>query len=621
LNLTKPVRFADEIGALYDAGARVFVEMGAGSVLRQLTSQCLHGRPHVAIALSQKGQHDVSSLWHAVGQLAVAGVHVRCERLWPAFQELPTETPVPRSLSTVLIDGAGYNRPYPPKPGSAALPGPNPELAPIVSATLPVAVPPAMPPQSAPPAAAYSGSAFELIQAQIGEAQRASQAAILESLSITLKSLEAVASELSGGATPREFQIVPKPQVQTVALPSAPSTPVEPARPAPLPIKPAAFDPGAILLQIVAEKTGYPQDVLTLDVELEAGLGIDSIKRVEIFSAIQQQLPDLPEVTPAVMGQLKTLRDILAFLGQAAAPAAKPEPAASAVNMERALLEIVAEKTGYPIDILSLDVELEAGLGIDSIKRVEIFSAIQHKIADVPEFKPEDAGRLRTLRDILAFAGAAPAASRTGPLRRSEVRWIESQRCGLPFPGLFTCGKIAVFDGGSGLAQAVVDRLEKLNIPAHSASTLDGCRAAIYLGGWRAFQDAQESCRSTRRVLRSPARWRPAPSRRCCLSPFRTTPAPMAAGPPASRESPRPSPGSGPPQRSKRWTWKPARRTPSSPNCCRAERTWRSHSARMDRDWFLFSIPPKSPPAASNGLDPIRCSSPPEARAASRRLA
>jgi acyl transferase domain-containing protein/NAD(P)-dependent dehydrogenase (short-subunit alcohol dehydrogenase family) len=493
LNLTKPVRFADEIGALYDAGARVFVEMGAGSVLRQLTSQCLHGRPHVAIALSQKGQHDVSSLWHAVGQLAVAGVHVRCERLWPAFQELPTETPVPRSLSTVLIDGAGYNRPYPPKPGSAALPGPNPELAPIVSATLPVAVPPAMPPQSAPPAAAYSGSAFELIQAQIGEAQRASQAAILESLSITLKSLEAVASELSGGATPREFQIVPKPQVQTVALPSAPSTPVEPARPAPLPIKPAAFDPGAILLQIVAEKTGYPQDVLTLDVELEAGLGIDSIKRVEIFSAIQQQLPDLPEVTPAVMGQLKTLRDILAFLGQAAAPAAKPEPAASAVNMERALLEIVAEKTGYPIDILSLDVELEAGLGIDSIKRVEIFSAIQHKIADVPEFKPEDAGRLRTLRDILAFAGAAPAASRTGPLRRSEVRWIESQRCGLPFPGLFTCGKIAVFDGGSGLAQAVVDRLEKLNIPAHSASTLDGCRAAIYLGGWRAFQDAQES--------------------------------------------------------------------------------------------------------------------------------
>lgn len=505
LNLTKPVRFADEIGAIYEAGARVFVEVGAGSVLRQLTSQCLHGRPHVAIALSHKGQHDVSSLWHAVGQLAVAGVNVRCEQLWPAFHSVPTEAPAPRSLSTVLIDGAGYNRPYPPKAGNAALPGPNPEPAPVVAAPVPVATPAISLGPSEPPAAHHSGSAFELIQAQIGEAQKASQAAILESLSITLKSLEAVASELSGGATPREFQIVPAQRVQAVILPSAPIAALEPARPAPLPIKPAAADPGAILLQIVAEKTGYPQDVLTLDVELEAGLGIDSIKRVEIFSAIQQQLPDLPGVTPAAMGQLKTLRDILGYLGETAAPAAKPDLAASAVNIERMLLEIVADKTGYPIDILTLDVELEAGLGIDSIKRVEIFSVIQHKIAGVPEFKPEDAGRLRTLRDILAFAGAAPAvasavapvvapaASLTDTLHRSEVRLIESQGCGLPCPGLFTCGKIAVVDGGSGLAQAVVDRLKKHNISAHSASAPGDCRAVIHLGGLRVFREAQEA--------------------------------------------------------------------------------------------------------------------------------
>jgi acyl transferase domain-containing protein/NAD(P)-dependent dehydrogenase (short-subunit alcohol dehydrogenase family) len=478
LNLTTPVRFADEIGALYEAGARVFVEVGAGSVLRQLTSQCLHGKPHVAIALSQKGQHDVSSLWHAVGQLAVAGVHVQCEQLWAAFYAVPAEAPAPRSLSTVLIDGAGYNRPYPPKAGSAALPGPNPEPS--------LATPPVAPRPTVPPAAAHSGSAFELIQAQIGEAQRASQSAILESLSITLKSLEAVASELSGGAAAR-------PQLQTVVPPSAPSAPIEPTRPAPPPAKPAASEPGAILLQIVAEKTGYPQDVLTLDVELEAGLGIDSIKRVEIFSAIQQQLPDLPEVTPAVMGQLKTLRDILAFLGEKPAQAAKPEPAVPAMNMERALLEIVADKTGYPIDVLNLDVELEAGLGIDSIKRVEIFSAVQHKIPGVPEFKPEDAGRLRTLRDILAFAGAAPVVAPAATLNRSEVRLIESPGCGLPIPGLFTCGKIAVFDGGSALAGAVVDRLHKLNIPAQSATTLEDCRAVIYLGGLRAFRSTQEA--------------------------------------------------------------------------------------------------------------------------------
>ena len=487
-NLTKPVRFADEIEALHSAGARVFVEIGAGSALRQLTVQCLRDKPHAAIALSHNGRHDVSSLWHAVGQLAAAGVKVRFEAICSAFHPVSAEAPAVRSSSTVLIDGAGYNRPYPPKGGSAALPGPNPEPAPAV--TLPVAAPPL-----APSPAAQSTSAFELIQAQIGDAQKASQAAIIESLSITLKSLEGVARELSGGAA----FVPPAPNPSIEPAPSAPEPKLAASVPQPSApeAKPAAPDPAAVLLQIVADKTGYPQDVLTLDVELEAGLGIDSIKRVEIFSAIQQQLPGLPEITPGAIGQLRTLRDILAFLGATSAPAAKQEPAASGFNLESALLEIVAGKTGYPIDILNLDIELEAGLGIDSIKRVEIFSAIQQRVAAVPqfsapEFKPEDAGRLRTLRDILVYMGAAPVAAAT--LNRREVQLVQSRACGLPLSALFTCGAIAIVDGGSALADAVVNRLQKLNIPTQSAAGVPhDCRAAIYLGGLRAFASAQEA--------------------------------------------------------------------------------------------------------------------------------
>jgi acyl transferase domain-containing protein/NADP-dependent 3-hydroxy acid dehydrogenase YdfG len=478
-NLTKPVRFADEIEALHSAGARVFVEVGAGSALRQLTAQCLREKPHAAIALSQKGRDDVSSLWHAVGQLAAAGVNVRFDAICSAFHPVSEAAPTPRSSSTVLIDGAGYNRPYPPKGGSAALPKPNPEPAPAGAA-----------PASAQPPGAHSASAFELIQAQIADAQKASQAAILESLSITLKSLEAVAREFSGGAA---------------AVSPAPSTSIEPVRSAPEPqpaapeSRAAAPDPAAVLLQIVAEKTGYPQDVLTLDVELEAGLGIDSIKRVEILSAIQQQLPGLPEITPTAIGQLKSLRDILTFLGATSAPAAKAEPDPSGFNLERALLEVVSDKTGYPIDILNLDIELEAGLGIDSIKRVEIFSAIQQRLAAVhefsaPEFKPEDAGRLRTLRDILVYMGAAPVAA--GTLIRREVQLVQSQACGLPLSALFTCGAIAIVDGGSALADAVSNRLQKLNIGTRSAAGVpQGCRAAIYLGGFRAFASAQDALR------------------------------------------------------------------------------------------------------------------------------
>ncbi|MFO0659219.1 MAG: phosphopantetheine-binding protein [Polyangiaceae bacterium] len=39
------------------------------------------------------------------------------------------------------------------------------------------------------------------------------------------------------------------------------------------------------------------------------------------------------------------------------------------------MLTIVAEKTGYPAEMLGADMELEADLGIDSIKRVEILAA------------------------------------------------------------------------------------------------------------------------------------------------------------------------------------------------------------------------------------------------------
>jgi hypothetical protein len=46
-----------------------------------------------------------------------------------------------------------------------------------------------------------------------------------------------------------------------------------------------------MLMAIVEEKTGYPRDMVGLDQNLEADLGIDSIKRIEVVGALLQQLP------------------------------------------------------------------------------------------------------------------------------------------------------------------------------------------------------------------------------------------------------------------------------------------------------------------------------------------
>ena len=191
-----------------------------------------------------------------------------------------------------------------------------------------------------------------------------------------------------------------------------------------------------LVLDTIADKTGYPADMLELSMSLDADLGIDSIKRVEILSALQEQLPGVPEIQPQELGELENVQDIVELLGEtepgAAAvegpPAASGEdspsradrqsgtaPAlsadASGESLARLVMDCVAEKTGYPTEMLELEMSLDVDLGIDSIKRVEILSALQDRLPDAPAVAPEALGELQTLADIcrhLALATDPP---------------------------------------------------------------------------------------------------------------------------------------------------------------------------------------------------------------------
>jgi acyl carrier protein/NAD(P)-dependent dehydrogenase (short-subunit alcohol dehydrogenase family) len=255
---------------------------------------------------------------------------------------------------------------------------------------------------------------------------------------------------------------------------------------APTAAAPVAAAPGvdaaAALLSVVSEKTGYPAEMLDLDMGLDADLGIDSIKRVEILSAIQEKLPQAPLIGPEHMGTLQTLGEIAAFLGSgsAAAPtAAAPVAAASGADAAAALLSVVSEKTGYPVEMLDLEMGLDADLGIDSIKRVEILSAIQEKLPQAPLIGPEHMGTLQTLGEIAAFLGrgsapvpvaATPAAepapvspteSVPAQLHRSALAFApltENERTPLP---LFRNGEILITDDGSPLAAELFSQLQE----------------------------------------------------------------------------------------------------------------------------------------------------------------
>ena len=43
------------------------------------------------------------------------------------------------------------------------------------------------------------------------------------------------------------------------------------------------------MVSIVAEMTGYPPDLLDLDLDLEADLGVDTVKQAEVFASVRQR--------------------------------------------------------------------------------------------------------------------------------------------------------------------------------------------------------------------------------------------------------------------------------------------------------------------------------------------
>ena len=203
-------------------------------------------------------------------------------------------------------------------------------------------------------------------------------------------------------------------------------------------------DPAPVFMSIISEKTGYPSEMLELSMDMEADLGIDSIKRVEIMWALQEQYQNLPQIGANDIAELRTVgqiiehvKTILPAVGEVAIPkldlvensASTPTSADSSGNgngsaaadlgsapgeIAPALLSIIGEKTGYPVEMLELSMDMEADLGIDSIKRVEIMWSLQEQLPHLPQVSGSEIGELRTLKEIVDHLGSLAPAETSG---------------------------------------------------------------------------------------------------------------------------------------------------------------------------------------------------------------
>ena len=512
-HLVSPVRFADEVRAMHDAGARVFVEVGPQAVLTGLAGQILAGRPHVALASDAKARPGLVQLAHLLGQLLAAGVPANLDRLFTGravqpfeLGKLNADTGKPKLAPTTWVVNGVRSRP---------LNGPEPRL---LGQALPAGSRPL------PPAPLPEGK---------GEKDLRNPIASGTSSNVTTP---VASSPLPSGRGAGGMGSLPSRAMMH-------TTDTHPALPAPSAnghahAAPAPDGAAAVMMRF--------QEVMArfLDTQKSVMLGFlgasndtapapstngraaypvapQSNGRVAYSSgnghaathatpmpaptlANNRLAPDVvarPAPVPTANGKHDT---VVKQVPVEAAPAKKAGGALDRDTLLARLLDLVSERTGYPKEALSIDLDLEADLGVDSIKRVEVLGALAESIeagADgtQPNLEMEKLSVIKTLRGIAdyvmgALAAAAPVpalataaqpstngkreapalaaagangdlhpGARQGDVQRLVVRLIDAP---LPVRPRFAppAGTIVITDDRLGTARELADRLAELDI-------------------------------------------------------------------------------------------------------------------------------------------------------------
>lgn len=318
-----PVRFMENLESLYQAGARTFIELGPGSALTGFTQATLNKQPLTAGSCMLRKGSQVTQFLRMIGILASKGRKPNLERLFAhriaAQESRAMVRPVHREKKPVL------------SPDQTALKAP---------AWL-------------PKIDGVSQEAFEQYLAQRGDYLK----------------------EMMQGLMETDFRHFNQKQVSNPGETRMPAGIHESALEAELRDSSLVEKTKAIF----SARTGYPAEELDLELDLEADLGIDSIKQTEILQEIRESFGLDHGFT--VGRSAITLADWIDHISKALPGqnqgSAEVSPDLRHSDIAQKVLEIFSSKTGYGIDDLDISLDLEADLGIDSIKQTEINQQIR----------------------------------------------------------------------------------------------------------------------------------------------------------------------------------------------------------------------------------------------------
>jgi len=311
-HLVNPVLFSKEIENMYADGARIFIETGPGNTLIGLTQSILK-QEITTIQTEAKGKEGISYLLHALAQYLSTGKTFNIKKLFEGrnVNAIDIDQPEKYRKSKLMWQVNGqYAIPIEGElPSSGGMPFDKPLGLKLVSEAELALMHSNFTPNATYPSdqvmMEYLGSVRSLIQNQrdvmlsyFGQNPQEIPTRPMETKMIQSEQASGVAqesqpasTEQSSGTTLADLSNLTTEQIKTM------------------------------LLEVVSEKTGYPIEMLGMDLDLEADLSIDSIKRLEIVGELKDKLNlgdniENSEETFFKMASLKTLNELIQWIDE-----------------------------------------------------------------------------------------------------------------------------------------------------------------------------------------------------------------------------------------------------------------------------------------------------------------
>lgn len=247
-----PVRFVEQVESMYADGARVFLEAGPGTVLTRAVAAILGERRHVAVACDEPARRGLPGFLAALAQLAVAGVPLGTGWLFSGRDAADVSATTPPRRSGWTVDGHVVRT-----ADGACLSG---GLAPARRI-------------AGPAAGQVANGANGHHEELVSEFLRTSREIVAAQRDVLLRYFGPAHAVAPSAEPPVPAQAAAQP----VTAPAVPAPDV-------------STDALHAVLAIISERTGYPIDMIEPDLDLEADLSIDSIKRTEIVGELAIRL-------------------------------------------------------------------------------------------------------------------------------------------------------------------------------------------------------------------------------------------------------------------------------------------------------------------------------------------